>query len=473
MVGQAGGRASRSPAVVAVIGAGASGCLTVAHLARAAARRREELDLVLVDPGPAGQGVAYSTSDPRHRLNVPSCGMSAWPDDPGHFVRWLRAGIDPETAATGFAPRRHYRDYLTDTVDEALAAAPSVRLERVVARAADLGRMGDRLRLVLADGAARPVDAAVLATGHAPPATTWAPPALRRSARFVADPWDRTAAAPTVPADGVVLLVGAGLTMADMALRWGRAGARVHVTSRHGLLPLPHAREVAEPAALVEPLPDGPLTLAEARHLVFDHLRATGDWRRAVDGLRPVTTQLWTRLDDPSRAAFLAGAARRWDRVRHRVDPGIHDALDRMRREGRLVVHAASVIGAAERADALEVDLSDGAHVVVDAVVNCTGSTGTLGGGADPLVSSLLEAGLATPGPLDLGFHTDATGRLMPAAGVPAAIWAVGPLRKGELWESTAVPEIRRQAAELAAAMVAVQPAPHLARSDDHAVNAA
>ena len=460
---------------VAVVGGGASGCLTAAHLAAATARRSGTVELLLVEPRPVGQGVAYSTTDPRHRLNVPSCGMSAWPHDAGHFLRWLRATVDPDATAGGYAARRDYRDYLTATLKEALVAAPGVRLTRVTARVTDAQRAGRRLRLALDDGTSRTVDAVVLATGHAAPATGWAPDALRRSARFVADPWDRSAPAPVVPAGGSVLLVGAGLTMADMAMSWGGADVRVHVTSRHGLLPLPHARATAGPLELRQPLPDGPLTLAQARHLVFDHLRASGDWRRAVDGLRPVTAELWGRLDDRSRAAFLATGARRWDRVRHRVDPGVYDALDRLRREQRLDVHAAPVVGASERDDGIEVVLGDGARLVVDAVVNCTGSAGTVGSSTDPLVRTLLRTGLAAPGPLDLGFRTDAAGRLAPAngAGAPAAIWAIGPLRKGELWESTAVPEIRQQAARLARDVVATLSSGRPARSGDRAVNAA
>ena len=225
-----------------------------AWLRRTSPRRQRDrpgtLELLLVEPGPIGQGVAYSTTDPRHRLNVPSCGMSAWPDDPGHFLRWLRAAVDPDAAAGGYAARRDYRDYLTATLKEALVAAPGVGLARVTARVTEVRRAGRRLRLALDDGTSRTVDAAVLATGHAAPGTAWAPDALRRSARFVADPWDRSAAAPVVPAGGAVLLVGAGLTMADMAMSWGRADVRVHVTSRHGLLPLPHARETVCPVEL-------------------------------------------------------------------------------------------------------------------------------------------------------------------------------------------------------------------------------
>src|SRR6476646_3974312 len=82
-----------TPTTVAVIGGGASGTLAAAHLARLAGRRWPTVQLLLVDPAPPGEGVAYSTPDPRHRLNVPASGMSAWPDDPEHFLRWVRRHV--------------------------------------------------------------------------------------------------------------------------------------------------------------------------------------------------------------------------------------------------------------------------------------------------------------------------------------------------------------------------------------------
>ncbi len=165
----------------------------------------------------------------------------------------MRRHVAADFPADGFVPRRHYRAYLAHVLEDAVGAAAGVRLTHLQARATDLRRHGRRLRVTLDDGTSRPIDAAVLATGHDAPSTAWAPAALRRSARFVADPWASRRCARTVPAGGEVLLVGAGLTMADMAMRWGQAGVGVHVTSRHGMLPLPHAGEPAQPAPVGEP----------------------------------------------------------------------------------------------------------------------------------------------------------------------------------------------------------------------------
>lgn len=294
-----------TPAVVAVVGGGASGSLTATQLARAAQAARRSVDLLLVEPAEPGRGVAYSTSDPRHRLNVPARGMSMWPDDPGHFLRWMRRHVDINFSEIGYAPRMHYRQYLRDCLDRELAAADGVRLEHLDTRAVDIRPHGRRIRVSMADGTSRPVDAVVLAVGAGPADSAWAPAALRRSTRYIADPWD----APRTPVNGDIVLVGAGLTMLDMAQSWCREGVRVHVVSRNALMPLAHAVEPQPPVPLAD-VPEEELSLSQVRRLVLSHVRevqaAGGDWRQAIDGLRPVTQRLWGKLGPADRAASCA-----------------------------------------------------------------------------------------------------------------------------------------------------------------------
>ena len=91
---------------VAIVGAGFSGTMTAAQLAR------KGIASVLIEGGGrAGLGAAYSTSDPAHLLNVPAGNMSAWPDVPDDFAR--RAG-DPDM----FAERRQFGAYLRTILDE-------------------------------------------------------------------------------------------------------------------------------------------------------------------------------------------------------------------------------------------------------------------------------------------------------------------------------------------------------------------
>ncbi len=81
-------------------------------------------------------------------------------------------------------------------------------------------------------------------------------------------------------------------------------------------------------------------------------------------------------------------------------------------------------------------------------MIDCTGP-----GAATrlPVVHALIADNLARPNSVGLGIDADDRGRLLDRRGrVDETLWAVGPLRRGALWETTAVPEIRRQAAALA-----------------------
>jgi uncharacterized NAD(P)/FAD-binding protein YdhS len=312
----------------------------------------------------------------------------------------------------------------------------------------DLRRHDQGVAITLAGHQVLEADAVVLALGNGAAASAWVPPALRRSSRFVADPW-RPGGLPQLSGGSTVLLVGTGLTMVDIAISYGHC--QVHTVSRHGLLPLAHAADPPPPAPA--PSPETPITAASVRRLVFGRIRELdGDWRTAVDGMRPITQQLWSRLDGTARRELLVHAQGRWERVRHRMAPELGAWLSARHEQGLLTVRAASVVGARDTGASLIAELSDATSVQADLVVNCTGRCSLLDSG-DPLVSGLLVRGSARRDSLGLGFATHPDGRLVSADELPA--WTLGQLRRGELWESTAIPEIRDQAAELAGSILA------------------
>lgn len=99
------------------------------------------------------------------------------------------------------------------------------------------------------------------------------------------------------------------------------------------------------------------------------------------------------------------------------------------------------------------VRLSNGRELEADAAVNCTGSSDDFTGATDPLIDGLLADGLSRPGAMGMGLDATSDGRLLDRSGAAnLPIWAVGAVRRGELWESTAIPEIRAQAATAATA---------------------
>lgn len=469
---------------VVVAGAGAAGTLTALHLVRMASRRATPLSVLLLDPADRwGRGVAFGTPAEEHLLNVAASGMSALPEDPGHFVAWASsqgAGGRGEPGAPGdpnaFLPRRTFGLYLDDTLTrEVVAADGLVRVRHLRDEVTGAVRTASGWAALARSGRVLDADAIVVATGLPQVGSSWAPHSLRESAFFVADPWapgaldvvrrDRAA-----PAE--VLVVGTGLTMVDVVLSLtgggNRADRQVLAVSRSGRLPRAH-RTSPQLAAIPDIAEwggelDGIVERTE-RHLL-EVQATTGDWRPAVDGLRFRHSELWGRLSEPDRTRFLAEHAGAWNVLRHRMAPSSKVVLDSLRSTGRLQVDVGEVLDVEPLArGGLRVSLSGGAQREVGWVVNCTGPRPDVRHLGNPLIDDLLRTraggALATLATAGMGFRTDG-GRLVDSAGRSGApIWTLGALRRGELWESTAVPEIRGQALALATSVLdAVSPLP-------------
>ena len=439
-------RGGEGDCCVVVVGAGAAGALTASHLVTSLSPRYR---VTLVDPAPTtGRGPAYSTTDERHLLNVPASGMSAFPRDPEHFFRWLRNHHDPQAQPQDFIPRAVYGDYVQSLLQTATEYPGNARLERRQEAVAGIERRGDRFLVRFSSGQSTAARAVVLANG-ATPGTDWAPPGLKDTDLLVDDPWTQD-----LP-DGDLLLVGTGLTMVDVAIGADRPGRTVHTVSRHDLVPASH-RMPTTPAVPPPPGITRVGSLEELQSLMRTHVERTvaetGDWRAAVDGLRPVTAQLWQGLGDDGKRQFLAEHARAWDVHRHRMPPVTARRLDKIARSGRLVRHTGTVASARPVRGGVEVTLTDGRQLTVAGVVNCTGPVGTLA--KDPLLASLARTGLVRPGPSGLGIDTADDGRVVGVLPAGMPFYALGALRRGNLWETTAMPEIREQAYDVARAVV-------------------
>ena len=94
-----------------------------------------------------------------------------------------------------------------------------------------------------------------------------------------------------------------------------------------------------------------------------------------------------------------------------------------------------------------------------DAIVNCTGPRSDLS--HSPIRCSGPGRRLIAPDPLRLGIDVTPSGSVLGGDGrVVPGLFAVGPPRKGSLNKSTAIPEIRTQAAQIAAAVLGRVTAP-------------
>jgi uncharacterized NAD(P)/FAD-binding protein YdhS len=419
--------------------------------------------VVLLDrSGTAGHGVAYRDQPDCHLLNVRAGAMSAFPDRPGHFLDWLNGSHGPRQpiGAGEFLPRRVYGLYLESLLAGAQKAArPGVSLEFHGAEVLELCRGADGARLRLGGETQLHADQVVLALGNPGPADPpLADPAFYASPRYLGYAW-AAQGLHAVERDEDLLLVGSGLTALDWLASLQALGhrGRVFLLSRRGQLPREH-RAAAAWTLSFDPLELPPRLRALLRRLRAELAAAeaagTG-WRAVLDALRPSTAALWQRLPPAEQSRFLRHLRPYWEIHRHRAAPGIVAGVQALQESGRLQLLAGRLLVLEERDGAVDASLrlrrGGTLRLRVQRVVNCTGPESNYRRLNHPLVASLRERGLIQPDVLGLGLLCDAEGALLDQDG-QASGWlhALGPLRKGQLWETTAVPEIRVQAQALA-----------------------
>ena len=444
---------------VAVIGSGLSGTLVATHLLANPSTNPLRVVLTERHASQFGRGVAYATNCFKHLLNVPAGRMSAFIEDQEHFLNWANRKALRIHSDT-FAPRWVYGAYLNDVLNEAEASAPKGRqLERVtdeVTAIEVLPRSRGAL-IKLRDRKSLYADRVVFALGsHAPADPPVDSNTFYTHKRYIRDPWADGALDHIEPADQV-LLVGTGLTMIDIALGLRHRGhlAPIHAISRHGLLP--HTHRHTKLKASFKFLLQTPITLRGVLHVVRKAGAAAGDqWHTVLDALRPITQDLWRRLTDDERRRFLRHVRHYWDIHRHRMAPEIGRQIAELIAVDQLQVHAGRIRDYRPYRKSVEVVFRERSAAVdralqVAYVINCTGPDSDILHSIDPLIKHLRRRGYVRPDSLALGLDAAEDGALIDASGRRSKIfYTIGPLLKGKLWETTAVPEIRAQAAALA-----------------------
>lgn len=453
---------------VVIVGGGLSGTLVAANLLR---RSLTPLHVTLVERKlPVGRGVAYGTLSPVHRLNVPAGKLSAWPEQPDHFLKWAQAfaaerqlAEQPVVGPNDFLPRYWYGEYIQHVLEEVLQQlASGVKFFSVRGEVTDVeeAESNSPHTVILADGTTLPADQVVLALGNLPGEYPIRKPLpIYRNWRYVHVPW-LMAALENIQPDEEVLVVGQGLTAVDIILQLDAQGHRgtIHALSRRGIRPKQHI--------LGPPYPDFldktrlPSTVRAAVRLVRNEIKIAeakgANWRGVLDALRPHTQEIWKGFSLEEKRRFMLHVRPFWETHRHRLAPQVAQRIERMNTEGRVKFYAGRLDALEERSGAVyAVFRCRGTQCLttlrVGKVVNCTGPRTDYSKFQHPLFINLLARGLIDHDPLALGLSTSYEGEILRYRGETLGwMFTLGSPMKGALWECTAVPEIRVQAAKLA-----------------------
>ena len=444
---------------VVILGGGFTGAAVAWHLARLTAGPA----ITVIEPRPfLGGGLAYSSEEPSHRVNVPAARMSLLPDEPEHFSHWLvhdgEAERDPDSVWHNgdiFPRRRVFGRYVAEQLAPFVAAGAVRHLRDQVQ---ELRRNGDSW-IVGTSGQPIAADVVVLAVTHPPPDIPAALKPIAEDHGFVADVYAEKALGSIAP-EASVLIVGSGLTSADTVAELDRHGhrGRILAVSRHGL------RSRGHPQLRGEPFGDFTSTPATTVLGLLENIRSTlavanaagANWQSVFDQLRLQGPTLWSALAPDERTRLVRRLRSFWDVHRFRIAPQVEAVLERRRAEGAFDNIAASLTASSREGDRLAVSLRRRGQSRIetlhfDAVINTTGPAHGKALRTNPALRSLADAGLIRLDRHGLGIETTLDSRPVgPDGEALSGLFVAGPLARGTFGELMGLPEVARHAQAVA-----------------------
>ncbi len=260
-----------------------------------------------------------------------------------------------------------------------------------------------------------------------------------------------------------MLIVGTGLTMADVVASLDARGHRGRITafSRRGLLSRGHPPfhvakrtwfETATPPASARALVDA------VRCQVAQAAEEGMPWQAVFDDIRLNARRLWQALPLAEQRRLVRHVRPFWDVHRFRVAPQAEAAIARLRDAGRFVSVAASLVGADAVDGRVEVTLrrrgAPSAALVrhlADAVIVTTGPGHGEVIAANPALASLARQGLACMDRTGLGLEVDEHSRAVgPHGAARDTLFVAGPLARGRFGELMGLPQVSEHAEAVA-----------------------
>ncbi|CAN5483341.1 FAD/NAD(P)-binding protein [soil metagenome] len=451
---------------VVIIGGGASGVLTGVNLAQ---RSSVPLRVTVICPGKiVGSGIAFSQDAESHLLNVVAEKMSAFPDEHDHFVKWLISSryseFHSDTLSKSFLPRTIYGEYLFDVWKRAgNHCSEGTEIIAIEDRAVDVRRNGEsNFTVVLTSGKELNAQYVVLAISNALPRNPEiTDKSFYQSAKYFNNPWDRSVTE-ELDCNKDVLLIGNGLTMVDtvVSLTKKKLKGVINSISPHGFSILPHRNNGITYNGFVKEM-DSVKGLTQYVALFNKHvkkIRGLGlSAETIVDSLRPVTQSVWMSLTECEKKKFIARLRHMWGAMRHRLPAQHYDLIQKLKADGKLKIWAGSIsdltlCGNEVAVSFYERKTKSPKMLTVSRVINCTGPELDIERINDPLFKNLIRRNFISSDPFKMGLLIDpVTFQLLDPLHNPVPnFFALGALLRGVLWETTAIPEIRNQARQIA-----------------------
>jgi len=452
---------------IGIIGGGFSGTMLATQLIE---KSNAPLEIVIITKKENFiKGIAYNPYSQKHLLNVITSKMSAFPHEPNHFLDWVMqkpdfSKKDKTLVANSFLPRYLYGEYLTDIwkATEKHAKSKNSTITFFDNEVTDLNLRNEEIVLTLDNNLEVITNQCVIATGNNLPGN----PSIKNtnfynSKNYYQNPWS-VDSVKNINSNLPVLIIGNGLTMVDtvFGLIEQNFKGEIYSFSPNGFNILPHRNIGLKYTKLAEELKEN-MRLHDLVKLVNKHIKISKKSGMSaepiIDSLRPYSQKIWQSFSDEEKKLFMSRLRHLWGVARHRFPVHIHKQIQQLHVEGRLHICAGKITDIYETNDFITVEYVDKSEkrnkkINVSRVINCTGPETNLMNLDKHFLKKCYQKGILKQDQLKLGISTDTTTfRVINAEGKPHLnLFTLGPNLKGELWESTAVNEIREQAEKLA-----------------------
>ncbi len=437
---------------VAIIGGGVSGTLTVLQCIK---QSQKPLSIIWFDAqNKFCRGFAYSSSNEEHLLNVRAENMSAFAEEPDHFVNWLLQHY-PAYHSKSFVPRKLYGDYVSDCFNQLKHSNNLVSILQIAEEVTTVDKTLTGFKIT----GKQTYDAQklVLALGNFLPAH---PRSVSKdftlSPHYFQNAFNPGTISKLLTCNDVTI-IGSGLTMIDMIVSLAKHSyqGQIHIISPHAYIPQQHQEKPATvlPSSLKS---DKKYTLQELLSIVNKQIKQAKKENNnpfpIIDSLRPHLQSLWLNFSLEEKQQFLRHLRHKWGVARHRAPQESMASFNKLMNSGKIDLIKGRISEIKMDGDGFAILYSNSKNesksLKTSSIVNCTGPESDYSQLKMPLVQHLIKNGLIAPDPLKYGLNAQKNGQLS------AHLYTIGPPLKGILWESVAVPEIRVQALELAGKII-------------------
>jgi uncharacterized NAD(P)/FAD-binding protein YdhS len=347
---------------IVIIGGGAAGVSVLAQLTKKyTENKQEDVKIIVIEKNDnVGPGLAYSTEDNSHIINLSAENMSPIPGDPKHFIKWLQSKEskwkllfpDFDIQKCSFPPRALFGMYLIDLAKttQERAQENGIKITFMKGEVVDIDEKinkNTKFEISLVDDSIKVIaDQVILCIGHLPPTDY---KELISKPGYFHSPWP-TKQLSHIPKDKDVHIIGTRLTAIDIVLALVERGhtGKITMVSRYGLLPCvigpseSYTKRFLTLENIVELTANGtqPLKLsklkelflqeieyAEGKHPELDKLLKTvksikspekwlekeielaeskkRPWQSVLASLYPIVPNIWNMLGDQDKKEFL------------------------------------------------------------------------------------------------------------------------------------------------------------------------